>query len=497
MFFSGRTVCCLLITPLILLCPTPNSALSATPARPNILLISIDDLNDWVGCLGGHPQASTPNIDALAARGTLFANAHCQAPVCQPSRASLMTSLLPSSTGIYFLNPGIADSPVASKRITLPARFAREGYQMLGTGKLFHATSGQVFSRLGEYGGGFGYFGPQPAKKITYQQGHPLWDWGAFPDETKQMPDMQIADWATRALSRPYDSPFFLAVGFFRPHVPMLVPQEWMDEHPRDQIKLPIVSSEDVNDISDYAKHLTTRHHVAPTHRWITDNNEWQHAVQAYLASATFVDACVGKVLRALEKSRYRKNTIVVLFSDHGFHLGEKQRWAKRSLWEDGTRVPLIISVPGLPTGQVCTQAAGLIDIYPTLLDLCNMSAENKHEGVTLAPQLENSQAPRTKPAITTFGPGNHAVRSERWRYIRYRDGSEELYDHRSDPHEWNNLAADPARKDVMQAHRQHLPKMEHPILGKGSTGHQAFESAETLLKKEKTSESRQPRSDY
>ncbi len=491
MCFLGRIVSRPLNISLILFFSIPNSAFSAAQVRPNILLIAIDDLNDWVGCLKGHPQALTPNIDALAARGTLFANAHCQAPVCQPSRASLMTSLLPSSSGIYFLNPGIDASPVAREQITLPARYAREGYQVMGAGKLFHTTSGQVFSQLGEYGGGFGYFGPQPAKKITYQQGHPLWDWGAFPDETKQMPDMQIADWAARALSRSYDSPFFLAVGFFRPHVPMLVPQEWMDKHPLDQIKLPQVSADDVDDLSPYAKDLTTRHHVAPTHRWMTDHNEWQHAVQAYLASATFVDACVGKVLRALEASRYRENTIVVLFSDHGFHLGEKQRWAKRSLWEDGTRVPLIISAPGLPTGQVCTQAAGLIDIYPTLLDLCGMSAEKKHEGITLKPQLENAAASRTTPVITTFGPGNHAVRSERWRYIRYRDGSEELYDHHHDRHEWNNLAHDPVWKDVMHAHRKHVPKSEHPILGKGSTGHQAFEAAETLLKKQNTSSAR------
>ena len=473
----SRQLCRILASTLCLI-----SSLYAESPRPNILLIAIDDLNDWVGCLDGHPQADTPNIDALAARGTLFANAHCQAPVCQPSRASLMTSLMPSSSGIYFLNPGIDASPVAKLQITLPARFAKEGYRLMGAGKLFHSTSGQVFSRLGEYGGGFGYFGPQPEEKISYPQGHPLWDWGAFPERSEEMPDEKIAAWAVNRLQQDYTEPFFLAVGFYRPHVPMLVPPEWFRRHPREQIKLPVVKGNDVNDLSDYAKNLTTLHHVAPTHRWIVEREAWEHAVQAYLASGTFVDACVGKVLQALEASRYRANTLVVLFSDHGFHLGEKSRWAKRSLWEDGTRVPLIISAAGLPAGQVCQQPAGLIDIYPTLLDLCGLTADAGHEGISLRPQLDNSQTSRTKPAITTFGPGNHAVRSERWRYIRYRDGSEELYDHRNDPHEWNNLAEDATWKEIKQRHRQFLPEQEHSILGTDSTGHRAFAAAEAML---------------
>jgi len=230
--------------------------------------------------------------------------------------------------------------------------------------------------------------------------------------------------------------------------------------------------------LSRYARDLTSLRHVAPLHEWIVANKQWEHAVQSYLACCTFVDSCVGKVLDALEQSPYASNTIVVLFSDHGFHLGEKNRWAKRSLWEDGTRVPLIIAGPGLPKDSICPQPAGLIDIYPTLLDLCHLRADSSHEGLSLVPQITDPSKERT-PVRTTFGPGNHAIRSRDWRYIRYRDGSEELYNHNTDPHEWNNVVANPKWQDVIAAHRSYLPSEEREILGAGSTGHEAFAAAE------------------
>lgn len=468
---------------LLILCSLSYQPLLAaekdiTPNRPNILLIAIDDLNDWVGCLKGHPQAATPNIDHLAASGTLFTNAHCQAPVCQPSRACLLTSTHPSSSGLYFLNPGIDASLITKQKTTLPQRFSQEGYRVFGAGKIFHVINGAAFNKLGKYGGGFGYFGPQPKEKISQPHGHPLWDWGAYPDTSKQMPDMQIAEWAAGKLETPDQAPFFLAVGFYRPHVPMLVPQKWFDQHPRENILTPTIDADDINDLSPYARDLTTLEHVAPLHDWIIENGQWKHAIQSYLACCSFVDSCVGKVLMALQQSSYRDNTVIVLFSDHGFHLGEKQRWAKRSLWEDGTRVPLIIAGAGLPKGQACSQPAGLIDIYPTLLDLCHLPEDSSLEGDSLMPQIADPSK-RRPPVRTTFGPGNHAIRSQDWRYIRYRDGSEELYDHRNDPHEWNNLVANTQYEDILKEHRKYLPVHEHPILGKGSTGHRAFEAAE------------------
>lgn len=460
--------------------------------RPNILLISIDDLNDWVGVLGGHPQAKTPNIDALANRSTLFTNAHCQAPVCNPSRASLMTSLYPSTTGIYFLNPSIADSPIAAKATTLPQRFTQEGYQVMAAGKLFHARENQLYFQ--EYAGNFGGFGPVPEEKISQPHGHPLWDWGAYPEKTSDMPDDKIANWAIQKLNQTYNKPFFLAIGLYRPHVPMFAPEEWFAHHPLQDIQLPDTIDTDRADLPRYAKDLTTLQHVAPTHEWMTESGEWKHAVQSYLASVTFADYCVGKVLDALAASSHADNTIIVLFSDHGFHLGEKERWAKRTLWEDGTRVPLIIHDPrqksapnrkssANPSTPSTTNApVGLIDIYPTLLDLTGLKADSIHEGHSLTRLLDNPSAKWKHPAITTFGPGNHSVRTERYRYIQYQDGSQELYDHQTDPNEWVNLANSPEHQKMMERLSKLVPETNYRILGKDSTGHKAFEAAAANL---------------
>jgi len=449
--------------------------------RPNILLLSVDDLNDWVGVLDGHPQAKTPNIDRLAARGTLFYNAHCQAPVCNPSRASLMTSILPSSSGIYFLNPPIASSPLASKAMTMPQRFQQEGYEVMAAGKLFHARENKTY--FPKYAGNFGGFGPVPKEKISHPRGHPLWDWGIYPDNTVDMPDDKTAKWTIQHLQKNYTKPFFIAAGFFRPHVPMYAPPEWFDMHPRNKIQLPLVKENDREDLSEYARNLTTLEHVAPLHEWVKASGEWPHAVQAYLASTSLADACVGQVLDVLNASPYKDNTIVVLFSDHGFHLGEKERWAKRSLWDDGTRVPMIIVNPFAKDGEnrITKASVGLIDIYPTLLELCGLEADPIHEGHSLMPLLHDPNADWEHPAITSFGPGNHAVRTERWRYIRYNDGSEELYDHATDPHEWTNLAAQAKCAEIIKKHRAMLPIDKGSILGKGSTGHLAFSATEAI----------------
>lgn len=457
------------------------AAFAAT--QPNILLLAVDDLNDWTGCLGGHPQARTPHIDALAKHGTLFTNAHCQSPVCNPSRASLMSGRYPHSTGLYFLGPHRKQVPALKDVITLPERFAAEGYKVMGAGKLFH-TGSDEFGKHQHPKGGFGGFGPMPAKKISQPHGHPLWDWGAFPDSDEKMPDHKIATWAVDRLNEKHGQPFLLAAGFYRPHVPMFVPQRWFDMHPIEKVQLPQVLENDRDDLSQYARDLTTLKHVAPTHEWILESGEWKHAVQSYLATTTFVDAQAGRVLKALDESPYRENTIIVLFSDHGFHLGEKARWAKRSLWDDATRVPLIVAAPGKATGQLSAKPAELIDIFPTLLDLCGLKPDPAQQGQSLVPLLDDPALETWQhPAITSFGLGNHGVRSERYRYIRYHDGSEELYDHDNDPHEWHNLAADPAMAAVLEQHRKHLPANELPIAPGKSTGHNAYAAAEANRK--------------
>jgi arylsulfatase A-like enzyme len=431
--------------------------------------------------MGGHPQAETPNLDRLAERGTLFTNAHCQAPVCTPSRASLVTGLSPSTTGLYFLRPFIRDSEVARDKTTLAEAFAETGYETLGVGKVYGGGDRRYFQ---EYGGRFGGFGPRPDEKISYPKGHPLWDWGAYPESDEQMPDHRIADWAIQRLKAEREAPFFLAVGFFRPHVPMYAPQKWFDRHPRSQVQPPETLSSDRSDLSAYAKAMTNPD-PAPPHEWLVEHEEWRHAVQAYLASCTFVDRQVGRVLDALRASGEAEDTVIVLFSDHGWHLGEKQRWAKRSLWEDATRVPLIVAAPGYEGGRPSGKPVGLIDIYPTLMDLCGLEAPHRLEGRSLVPLMEDPEAEWNRPILTTYGRGNHAVRSERFRYIRYKDGSEELYDHRDDPHEWHNLADDPDYAEVKERLKQHLPEREHPVLDGDSSGHRSYREAEKILRRQ------------
>lgn len=456
------------------------STSAITADQPNVLLISIDDLNDWVGCLGGHPQAITPNIDRLAEMGTLFANAHCQSPVCNPSRASMMTGRYPHSTGIYFLAPDLKQAPALKGVKTLPEVFASAGYKTMASGKIFHTGDKRFFQEYQPSGG----FGPIPKKKISQPHGHPLWDWGVYPDDDDAMPDMKAAKWAVSQLESKHDKPFFMGVGFYRPHVPMYAPQKWFDMHPIENVKLPLILEGDRNDLSQYAIDLTNLKHVSPTHVWMTEARQWEHAVQSYLASVTFADHCLGIVLDALESSEYSGNTIIVLFSDHGFHLGEKQRWAKRSLWEDGTRVPIVISAPGFKANQQTGQPVELLDLFPTLLELAGLPADAEQEGQSLVPLMKNPKQDWNHPAITSFGLGNFAIRTARYRFIQYLDGSCELYDLHTDPHEWTNLAARPEYQQMISEHAAYLPEHQHPVLPGDSTGHQAYAAANANAEK-------------
>lgn len=458
----------------LLLCLSAGHA----AGQPNVLLIAVDDLNDWVGCMGGHPQAKTPNIDRLAERGVLFTNAQSQSPVCNPSRASLMSGFYPETTGIYLLTPSPQKSPLIEEKSMMPQRFHSDGYQVSGAGKLLHGGN-QNETYVPNYGGSFGGFGPYPKKKLSTYPGHPLWDWGAFPERDKQMPDHGLASWASAQLKKMEDEPFWLGVGFYRPHVPQYAPQKWFDLYPLETLQLPAVWDDDLADISQYAIDLTRLKHVMPKMDWVLENDAWKPMVQSYLACVSFVDRQIGRVLNALDSSPYADNTIVVLFSDHGFHLGEKERFAKRSLWQDGAGVPLIIAGPGIEKGERCDLPVQLLDIYPTLLELCGLKVDPALEGHSLRPLLENPDADWPHTARSSFGPGNVAIVSERFRYVHYNDGSEELYDRQADPHEWNNLAGNPEMEAVLKRHRAELPASYHPLLGKNSTGHKAYRAAE------------------
>ena len=460
---SRRFLPCLLAV--VALAPIPPVA-SAAVSRPNVLLIAIDDLNDWVGCLGGHPQARTPNLDRLAARGTLFSNAHVQSPLCNPSRASLLTGLRPSTTGIYGLAPGLRDVAATKNRVTLPQHFARNGYFTAGFGKVFHDGSIPPPLRTNEFHvWGIAPGMPLPKDKFVHTPSDiRAMDWGVFPENDREQADWKIADAAIAQLkARPQGKPFFLAVGFRLPHVPCFAPQKWFDLFPpEDQILLPPVMDHDRDDVPEFAWYL---HWKLPEPRlsWLQRANQWRPLVRAYLASTAFMDSQLGRVLDALEESGAVQNTIVVLWSDNGWHLGEKGVTGKNTLWERSTRVPLIFAGPGVAKAAKCSQPAELLDIYPTLIELCGLPKQSGLEGHSLVPQLKNAKAKRRWPAITTHNVGNHAVCSEHWRYIRYADGSQELYDRRTDPSEWTNVVANPKLANVVRDHARWLPKVNLP----------------------------------
>ncbi len=461
-----RNVTSILVALLVLASGSIATAQEAAKPKPDVLFISIDDMNDWVGCLKGHPQIKTPHIDAVARRGTLFTNAHCQAAVCNPSRASVLTGLRPSSMGIYGLSPGFRAVPALKDVVTLPQHFAAHGYRTFTTGKIFHDGSIPPRNRAAEFQewGTDGQFARPATKFVQTPQNHPLMDWGVFPKDGNDAlhGDWKIADAAIAELKKPRDKPLFLAVGFRFPHVPCYATQKWFDLYPLDGLQMPPVLENDRDDVPPFAWYL---HWKLPEPRlsWLKQSQQWKPLVQAYLASTSFMDSQIGRVIKALEETGKLDQTIIVIWSDHGWHLGEKGISGKNTLWERSTRVPLIFAGPGIAKNASCEQPAELLDLYPTLSELAGLPAREGLEGQSLLPQLKDASAVREQPAITTSNQGNHAVRSVRWRYIRYADGSQELYDMKADPNEWKNLAGDPAHAQVIRAHARWLPKIDLP----------------------------------
>lgn len=443
---------------LIYLLPLVWAVSTFSTECPNVLMIVIDDLNDWIGCMDGHPNAKTPNIDRLAVKGVVFDNAHCAAPLCGPSRAAVMSGLRPSNTGIYghIHDEDMPDS-AAGASVFLSNWFENNGYRTMGRGKIFHGSAPQgAFQEL--VGREKPAFGPRPETHFHWQQPRTNTDWGVFPDRDDMMPDFQTAEWAAKRLKAEYNEPFFMAVGFVRPHVPWFVPQKWFDLHPLDSIERPPYLPGDQDDVPAIARRIMEMPQM-PTADWAIENGQWERIIQGYLACISFVDDCVGTVLDALEKSGHAENTVILLWSDHGYHIGEKNRFCKHSLWEEATRVPLIITAPGMKGERHSPRPVSLMDIYPTLLDLCSLPPNPMNEGVSLVPLLKNPMQTWNHPAITTYGENNHSVRTESFRYIRYEDGSEELYDLKQDSNEWNNLASNPEYDIVKNTLMKHLPE--------------------------------------
>ncbi|MFB3826073.1 MAG: sulfatase [Bryobacteraceae bacterium] len=452
-------------------------AMAAAPSRParrpNVMLIAVDDMNDWVNCLNGYAGVRTPNIDRLARGGVLFSDAHCAAPLCNPSRTALFTGLSPATSGIY--NNDQWWRPALPDVVTMPQYFKRNGYHVAGAGKVFHHVAGfnppdqwdefqlQEFDdpwyRRAEW---------YPwVKKIPAPAGHPFnglrdfpgeFDWGVLPKAEREYGDFRAIEFAERFLARSYQKPFFLAVGLWHPHIPLFAPKNYFDLYP--QVKLPDASASDLDDVPAVGRQFAAARREE--FERIVREGKWEEAVRAYLAAISFADAMVGRITAALDSSPHARDTILVFFSDNGWHLGEKRHFHKSTLWQRSTHVPLVVRAPGAQRAGARRQPVSLLDLYPTLVELCGLPRKQDLDGLSLAPLLRDPRAAR-RPAVITYLPGNHAVCTERWRYIRYRDGGEELYDRNADPNEFRNLAGETAHEGLKQDLARWMPKTSAP----------------------------------
>jgi arylsulfatase A-like enzyme len=445
-----RISCLVLLCGLSLLTIARAANADAPSTKSNVLFIAVDDLNHWVGHLGRNEQVKTPNLDRMAGRGVTFTRAHCAAPLCNSSRAALMSGLRPSTSGVY--DNATDWRKFIPESLPMTTHFRNHGYYVAGAGKIYHGS----FERYSEWDDYLRGEGGDP-KPTGDNDGVGGIKFAPLNCRDEDMQDWRIVNSTIEQLQRQHDKPFFLACGVHKPHMPWNVPQKYYDMYPLDSIKLPPVLENDLDDIPPAGVRIAR---PEGDHAAILASGRWKEAVQAYLATITFTDTNVGRLLDALDKSPYKDNTIVVLWGDHGWHLGEKHHWRKFSLWEEATRAPLMWIVPGStkPHG-VCDRTVDFMSLYPTLCDLCGLPTPKHVEGASIRPLLENPAAAWDRPAITTYLFNNHSARSEGWRYIRYNDGSEELYDETKDPLEWTNLAGKAELATVKTDLAKWLPK--------------------------------------
>jgi arylsulfatase A-like enzyme len=458
---------------------SPRLCAAGSPGeKANVLFIAVDDLNDWVGCFGGNPQAITPHLDRFAQTGGMvFSRAYCPSTVCCPSRSALLTGILPSDSGVYGNSQNLKNAQRTKNAVTLPQYFSRHGYFTLSRGKIFHkhmtsdgldegqwafdkfvATSGQG-SRSPDTSAG-------PANKLPMPDGSRAtgkamaFDWGPTGGSDEGTKDYQTALWAGRELEKGFDKPFFMAVGLSKPHLPWFVPQKYFDMYRLDKVVPPKFRSDDLDDI----KLPNGRNKFGPSEDFLRVKryDRFREAARAYLAAVTYADDCIGVMLDALARSKYADNTIVVIWGDHGWFLSEKLKYRKTQLWEESARCPLMIKAPGLTRpGKRCGRVVNLMDLYPTLIDLCGLPQRADIAGRSIRELLARPDARWDYPTLTTYQKGNHSIRSERWRYTKYADGVEELYDHKNDPMEWMNLAENPKYGTVKRDLARWLPKYD------------------------------------
>jgi arylsulfatase A-like enzyme len=488
---TGQTV-------LVLCLLVATGSAAATNHRPNVLFIILDDLNDWVGFLGGHPDVKTPHMDRLAQRGVAFTNAYCVSPICGPSRASVLTGMRPETTGVYHNVGNYRDYwPLA---VTFPEHFRTHGYTTLAAGKVNHDLGTPDPRLWNENGPDCGVLGtpflgdelntlPVGQTRVINRGGlqitlpangglsaidRPTMSWDSFdwaplnvPDD--DFPDGRIAAWGAEQLKRQHAGPFFLAVGFYKPHQPFFAPRKYFDLYNASQVSLPPTIAGDLFDVPPPGRALARKPWSSGTHKTVVEYHAWRSAVHAYLATVSFADAQVGRLVDALDQSPHAENTWIVLWSDHGWSLGSKEHWGKHAPWHENIRVPLVIVPPhrsapvGFQANTRCDVPVSLLDLYPTLLAMCGLPDRSELEGENLLPLVTDPRGSALenvdeKAVVTTIGRGTHGVTTRKWHYLRYYDGDEELYDRDADPHEWFNLADNLAYKRIISQLSAKMP---------------------------------------
>lgn len=455
-----------------------SQAFAADPQKastqPNVLFIAMDDLNDWIGCMDGHPQTITPNLDRLAASGVLFTNAHCPAPACNPCRSAIFTGRAPNRSGLYDNRQQMRE--VMPTETIIPQYFRNNGYHSAGSGKLLHyfidAKSWDEYFPKAELENPFPETFYPSKRPVSLERGGP-WqyietDWAALDVTDAEFGgDWSVSKWIGEQLSKKHDKPFFLGCGLYRPHEPWFVPKKYFEPFPLESIQLPPGYKEnDIDDVPDAGQKAARNKYFAH----IQQQGQWKQGIQGYLASIHFADAMLGRVLDALETGPNANNTIVVLWSDHGWQLGEKEHWQKFTPWRAVTRVPLMVRVPsggsaalpnGTQAGTVCDAPVNLLSLFPTLLDLCTLPANPNNDGPSLLPLLVDPHTADWQHDSVTYlaQPNAYTVSGRSHRYIHYADGSEELYDISCDPYEWTNLAKSPQSQEQLASLRKNAPK--------------------------------------
>ena len=485
----------------------PNLEAEQSGTAPNVLFIAVDDMNDWTSYLQGHPQARTPNLDRLAKESVHFTQAYCNAPSCNPSRASVMLGKHPNSTGFYSNKSGNTSIDLRKyypNKLTLPQFFRQHGYSTFRTGKIYHYWGDWADMTVKEEDLSFdahSWGGGKPLEPSTYLCGIDFgWsftksgklsymDWGSMDAPSAKFGEYGRASAVIKEINRDHDKPFFAALGFYLPHLPWYYPQEILEEpglaHIRnvEDVMLPDVLTDSVaKDLSDLSGLAIKIAHggIKPRlldgsktyknwHDAITGEGKWKEAIQAYLASIYFVDKQLGRVLDVLEQSPHAENTIIVLWSDHGWMLGEKEAWRKYRPWEDSVRTNFIIKAPGMPAAAV-ENPVELLSIWPTLSELAGLPMKEDLDGRSLVPLMEDPSMLWNHPVITAHidesGSGGwQSIRTQKYRYIKYmKTGDEELYDHSKDPNEWTNLIDSTAYKSVRGELSELVPDKMTPL---------------------------------